>query len=605
MSRPIRIANCSGYSGDRLEAIREILDGGDVDVIVGDYLAEVTIAGMAARRMRGRGEGFSEDLLRQLDGCLDEILDRGIKLVVNAGGFDPAGLAERLRHAPSGERTANVAHLEGDDLLGRLDELQAAGHALESLDTGAPLSTWGHKPLSASAYLGAWGIHDALAAGAEIVVCPRVTDASLVVGAAAWWHGWDTEDWDALAQAVVAGHVIECGPQATGGNFSGFKHVPGMVHPGFPIAELAADGEVVITKHEGTGGTVTPDTVTAQLLYEIQGPIYLNPDVTVDLRGVELTQDGPDRVRITGAAGTPPPATTKLAVTAPTGWENSFNVYLCGLDIEEKAALVEAQVRDVLEGSGVELHRVEQIGTAAADPESIEAATVTLRIVGRAATPDPLKPQHFFHRVHGTILSSIPGFHAEGGTGRTTRPAPLIEYWPGRVAIAALEPVVVHDDGTRADVRVVRTAEPPEVPSLDASEASATGATDAPAGETVRAPLGRVAHARAGDKGGNSNVGIWAAREDAWPWLRDTLTTDRLRALFPEVAALPVTRHELPHLRAVHFVLHGSLGTGCSSNGRLDALGKSVAEFLRARELDIPAALLQADGAAATVASAS
>jgi len=587
MRTPIRIANCSGYAGDRREAIREILDGGDVDVIVGDYLAEVTIAAMAARRMRGRGEGFSEELLHQLDGRLDEILDRGIKLVVNAGGFDPAGLAARLRMSTPDGRTATVAHLEGDDLLGRLGALQQAGHRLESLDTGEPLATWGHEPLSASAYLGAWGIADALAAGADIVVCPRVTDASLVVGPAAWWHGWGPEDWDRLAAAVVAGHVIECGPQATGGNFSGFVGVPGLVHPGFPIAELAADGTTVITKHHGSGGVVTTDTVTAQLLYEIQGPIYLNPDVTVDLRGVTLADAGPDRVVITGASGAPPPPTTKVAITAATGWENSFNVYLCGLDIDEKAALVEAQARDALAGGDVELHRIDRVGTAAADPGTIEEATVTLRLVGRCDRPDPLKPAAFFHRVHSTILSSIPGFHAEGGTGRAARPSPLVEYWPARVAVDALEPVVVHDDGTRVPVRRVPTAPPAEAPSEDGSDPSGPGA----ASERVRAPLGRVAHARAGDKGGNSNVGIWTDAR-AWPWLRETLTTECMRRLYPEVAALPITRHELPNLRAVHFVLHGSLGTGCSSNGRLDALGKSVGEFLRARELEIPRALL-------------
>lgn len=591
MTDPIRIANCSGYSGDRREAIREILDGGDVDVIIGDYLAEVTIAGMAARRMRGRGEGFSEDLLAQLDGCLGEILDRGIKLVVNAGGFDPAGLAARLREMPGLPRIPNVAHLEGDDLLGRLDELQAAGHALESLDTGEPLSTWGHRPLSASAYLGAWGIVDALDGGADVVVCPRVTDASLVVGPAAWWHGWGREDWNRLAAAVVAGHVIECGPQACGGNFSGFKHLPGMVHPGFPIAEIADDGETVITKHEGTGGAVTTDTVIAQLLYEIQGPIYLNPDVSVDLRTLELTQTGADRIWISGVTGTPPPPTTKLAITAPTGWENSFSIYLCGLDIDEKAALVEAQIRDALAGTDVELARIDRVGTPAEDPQTIEEATVALRVVGRASTPDPLKPGAFFHRVHGTILSSIPGFHAEGGTGRATRPSPLIEYWPGRVAVAALEPVVVHDDGMRTPVLPVATATPPDVPSLDAADPSSPAAED---GETLRAPLGRVTHARAGDKGGNSNVGVWAADPAAWPWLRDTLSTDEVRRLFPELEGLAVTRHELPLLHAVHFVFHGSLGTGCSSNGRLDALGKSVAEFLRARHVDVPVRLLEA-----------
>jgi hypothetical protein len=587
-TRPIIIANCSGYSGDRRSALREALDGGPVDVVVGDYLAEITLAGMAANRVRGRGEGFSTELLEQLAGCWDEIAERGIKLVVNAGGFDPAGLAARLRELPVTGRAPVVAHLEGDDLTGRLDELQARGHALESLDTGAPLSTWGHEALSANAYLGGWGIADALTAGADVVICPRVTDASLVSGPAAWWHGWGTEDWDRLAGAIVAGHVIECGPQAAGGNFSGFAELPGMVHPGFPIAEVAADGSAVITKHPGTGGAVTTDTVTAQLLYEIQGPIYLNPDVTVDLRGVALEPAGEDRVLIAGATGTPPPDTTKVAITAITGWENAFSGYLCGLDLDEKAALVEAQARDVLKDSPVELFRVDRIGSAEEDPSSIEAATVGLRFVGRAATADPLKPGAFFHRVHGTILSSIPGFHADGSSGRATRPSPLIEYWPGLVPVAALEPVVVHEDGARRAVRTVPTATPPVVPD-DTPPADRA----APDGPTSRLPLGRAVHARAGDKGGNSNVGFWPGPE-AWEWLRGFLTGERLRELFPEAADLPITRHELPRLRAVHVVIHGNLGTGCSSNGRLDALGKSVAEYLRARHVEIPDALVGA-----------
>ena len=588
--RPIRIANCSGYAGDRHAALAEVLRGGDVDVIAGDYLAEVTIAGMAARRLQGKGEGYSELLLSQLDGLLDELLEREVKLVVNAGGFDPAGLAARLRDLPTTNgRRPVVAHLEGDDVLRRIPELQADGHALEHLDRGEPLSAWGRERLlSASAYLGAWGIADALGAGADIVVCPRVTDASLIAGPAAWWHGWETESWDALAGAVVAGHVIECGPQATGGNFSGFREVPANVHPGFPIAEVAEDGSATITKHEGTGGMVSTDTVTAQLLYEIQGPIYRNPDVTVDLRGVRVEQEGRDRVRISGATGTPPPPTTKVAITAVAGWENSHLVWICGLDVEEKAALVRAQVDDVLQGSGVRIHRFDLIGRPAPDAESIEAATCALRIVGRADRPEPLKPGAFFHRIHAIILEGIPGFHAEGGTGRVTRPSPLIEYWPALLDQDQLDPVVVHDDGRRTAVRRVPTAAPPVVPSQAGAGATEDG------GATVALPLGRVAHARAGDKGGNSNVGIWTS-EARWPWLRDALTTERIRELLPEARELEITRHELPELRAVHVVLHGLLGDGCTSNGRLDALGKSVAEFLRQRTVAVPSALVNGE----------
>jgi hypothetical protein len=599
MADPIRIANCSGYSGDRQEAIREVLDGEPVDVIAGDYLAEVTIAGMAARRMRGKGEGYSEDLVKQLDGCLEDLLDRGIKLVVNAGGFEPSALAAHLRTMPSGARPPVVAHLEGDDVLKRIDELQAAGHDFASLDTGAPLGDWGKgRRLSASAYLGAWGIADALAAGADIVVCPRVTDASLIVGPAAWWHGWGTEDWDRLAGAVVAGHIIECGPQATGGNFSGFRSIADDVHPGFPIAEIDEAGGCVITKHPGTAGAVTTDTVKAQLLYEIQGPIYLNPDVTVDLRELRVEQDGEDRVHVTGAVGAPPPATTKVAITAVEGWENSFSIYLCGLDIEEKAALAQAQVRDVMAGTGVELRRFDLIGRPDPDATTIEAATCALRIVGRADSADPLKPGVFYHRVHSTILSGIPGFHAEGSTGRAARPSPLVGYWPGVLDVAALEPVVVHDDGSTTSVRRV-----PAGPLVVVDEDAGTPGDGASDGPTTTVPLGRLAHARAGDKGGNTNVGFWTD-EERWPWLRAFLSTERLLELYPEARDWRVVRHELPHLRAVHFVLLGALGEGCTVNGRLDSMGKSAAEFLRARPVQAPVALVErGDIAAAPPAS--
>jgi hypothetical protein len=465
-------------------------------------------------------------------------------------------------------------------------------------------------PRSANAYLGGWAIAAALNAGADVVICPRVTDASLVLGAGAWWHGWGPGDLDALAGAVVAGHIIECGPQATGGNFSGFSVIPGMIHPGFPIAELAGDGSAVITKHSGHGGAVTTDTVTAQLLYEIQGPLYLNPDVTVDLRTVRVEPDGcscmshgphsrPDcpvcpvgcscmsgvhRVRVSGATGLAPSPTTKVAITAVDGWENTVEAYLCGLDIDAKADLVEAQARAAIAGSGVRLHRVDRIGTAGVDPESIEAATVTLRFVGRADDPEPLAPNRFFRALASTILASVPGFHCDSHHPRATKPSPVVAYWPGLVSCAVLQEVAVLDDGTRVEVPHPHRA---EVPALDSDPAP----DPPPAGETVRVPLGRVAHARSGDKGGNSNVGIWV-RPSAWEWLRAELSEARFRQLFRESAGLPVSRHEFPLLGAVHFVVHGNLGTGGSSNGRLDALGKSVGEYLRVRHVDVPLALL-------------
>ena len=232
----------------------------------------------------------------------------------------------------------NVAHVEGDDLLPRRDELAGAGFEL-------PAST-----VTANAYLGGWGIAAALDAGAQVVVTGRVTDAALVIGPAAWWHGWAHEDWDALAGALVAGHVLECGAQATGGNYSFFTDVPGLVHVGFPLAEVAADGSAVITKHDDTGGLVDIGTVTAQLLYEIGPQHYLNADVNADFATIELTQVGPDRVRISGVRGSPPPDTTKVSVNTLGGFRNSMTFLLTGLDIDAKAQLVKSQLAPAVEG---------------------------------------------------------------------------------------------------------------------------------------------------------------------------------------------------------------------------------------------------------------
>jgi hypothetical protein len=270
---PLRIANCSGFYGDRRAAPRELLEGGPIDVLTGDYLAELTMLILWRSRGRDPAKGYATSFLAQMEECLGLAVDKGVKVVANAGGLNPAGLAAELR-ALAGRLglTVSVAHVEGDDLLGRLDELRAAGEPLANLDTGTRLAEAGVTPVTANAYLGAWGTVAALAAGADVVVCGRVTDASLVVGPAAWRFGWAADDWDRLAGAVVAGHVLECGTQATGGNYAFLHELPDTRPPGFPIAEVAADGSAVVTKHPGTGGLVSVGTVTAQLLYEIAGP---------------------------------------------------------------------------------------------------------------------------------------------------------------------------------------------------------------------------------------------------------------------------------------------------------------------------------------------
>jgi hypothetical protein len=586
---PLVVASFSGYFGDRATALDEAMAGDPIHVLIGDYLAEITLAGISARFRKDPTQGYAEYFVRQVQPHLAGIAARGIKLVTNAGGLNPRGLAQVLRGLIAEAGLAlKVACVEGDNVLDRLDLLQAAGHPLTHLDTGEPLSAWGRTPIGANAYLGAWGIAAALREGADIVLCGRVTDSSLILGPAAWWHGWQLDDWDRLAGGVVAGHILECGPHATGGNFSGFAALPGITFPGFVVGEIAADGSSIITKHARDGGAVTTDTVTAQLVYEIQGPKYLNPDVTVDLSEIRCEQVAADRVRVSGARGGPPPDTTKVAMFAPEGWQIVSWAFVTGIDIDRKLALLRAQLHTLLADS-VDRLEVTAYGTPAAQPESQCEATVAVRIAASASERDQLTEEQFFLKLNSLYLWSVPGFYTDSGAERALKPQRRIEYWPALLQVSQLAHTVTLEDGRTLEIPPHPRAAPavgqPEHPQPQSLE-------PVPGRAVQRAPLGRVAFARSGDKGGNSNIGIWAAQDKTWPWLRQTLTTDMLRRLLPQAAGLEIVRHEFPHIRAVHFIVRGLLGRGGSTNLQADQVGKAVGEFVLARQLDIPVELL-------------
>jgi hypothetical protein len=340
MAEPIRIANCSGFFGDRVSAAKEMVEGGPIHALTGDWLAELTMLILARTRMKRPGGGYARTFVMQMEQVMGTCLDRGIKVVSNAGGLDPDGCAEAV--AQVAEKLGlhpKIAYVRGDDLLPRMGELIAADQ-LRHFETDEPIKD-ASAFLTANAYLGCWGIVEALQQGADIVITGRCTDAAIVCGPAAWHHGWGRTDWNALAGSVVAGHVIECGTQATGGNYSFFTEVPGMARVGFPWAEVAEDGSSVIGKHDGTGGEVSVGTITSQLLYEIGGPQYYGPDVTTRFDTIQLEQQGPDRVRMHGIQGEPPPATLKVCINRPGGFRNDMSVCLTGLDIEAKAKLVE------------------------------------------------------------------------------------------------------------------------------------------------------------------------------------------------------------------------------------------------------------------------
>jgi Acyclic terpene utilisation family protein AtuA len=586
MSAPIRIANCSGFYGDRLSAAREMVEGGPIDVLTGDWLAELTMLILARTRATRPGGGYARSFVTQMEQVMGTCLDRGVKVVTNAGGLDPEGCADAVAAvADELGLSPTIAYVNGDDLLPRLDELVAAGVDLSHLETGEPIGDTS-RLISANAYLGCWGIVEALGRGADIVVTGRTTDAAVVCGPAAWHHGWARDDWDALAGGVVAGHVIECGTQATGGNYSFFTEVPGMTRTGFPWAEVAADGSSVIGKHDGTGGEVSIGTVTSQLLYEIGAPAYLGPDVTARFDTIELDQVAPDRVRIRGARGEPPPPTLKVAMNELGGYRNDIGVALTGLDIEAKAQLVEDAFWEACPFKPSDFASVTTrvVRTDKADPATNEEAVAVWRLTLK--DPDERKVGRAVSNALVELgLATIPGFFGVGGGPREGRP-----YGVYRPAVVPAELVPQHVVVLGGDRTVVDSVAPRSGP-VQVTPAPGPNVVP-PGGDTVAAPLGRVVGARSGDKGGNANLGVFVRSDEGWAWLDDFLTTDELRALLPETAGLAVDRHRLPALRSLNFVIHGLLQEGVAASTRQDAQGKSLGEWLRARVVEVPAALL-------------
>ena len=591
MTRAIRVANSSGFYGDRFDAVREMVEGGPIDVLTGDYLAELTMLILYKAKKKDPQAGFARTFLRQMEQVLGTCVDRNIKVITNAGGLNPRGLSEQLASLAGKLGVgARIAHIEGDDIVEDLPAMVDAGHELRHLDTGRSLPSAGVSPVTANAYLGGWGIAAALEAGADIVVCPRVTDASLVVGPAAWWHRWARDDYRALAGAVAAGHVIECGPQASGGNYAWLDEIEDRRYPGFPIAEVSSDGSSVITKHDDTGGLVSPGTVTAQLLYEIGAPSYPNPDVVAHFDTIKLSTEAPNRVRMEGATGSCPPDTLKVAVNYIGGYRNSMTIVVTGLDIEEKARWAEELLftelggREQFDSVDVRLARLEHHD---ADSAELASAQLTVSVKDR----DPAKVgRRFSEAATALFLGSFAGFHT------TTPPSAGREfgvYWPTLVPAELVEHRVVLPDG---DVHVV-----PPVSSGSNSSAPTLAPIDlppAPVGPVTRVPLGRVCAARSGDKGGNANVGLWTRDAAAYSWLRESLGVEEFRALLPESAQLEILRYELPNLWALNFVIVGLLGEGVASSTRPDPQAKGLGEYVRSRYLDVPTALLPAAGAA-------
>lgn len=582
--RVLRVGNASGFYGDRLSAFDEMVAEG-VDVITGDYLAELTMLILARQKQQDPTQGYAKTFLKQLEKSLDEVAAAGTRVVVNAGGMNPSALADAIRELTEARGIEmKIAYVDGDDLTPRAEELGFG------------------TPLAANAYLGGWGITEALNRGAQIVVTGRVTDAAVITGPAAWYHGWARDDYDQLAGAMAAGHVIECGMQATGGNFAFFHEIEDMRRPGFPIAEIAADGSSVITKRAGTGGAVTAETVLSQLLYEVIGARYPGPDATLRLDTLKLTDLGGDRVRISEAKGEAPPPDLKVSVTEIGGFRQQMTFPLVGLNIEKKAELIKQQYEYALEMSG--LPRPERMDWTLARTDHVDAAVeeeaaARLTLVARDKNPKVVG-RVFANLAIEFALGSIPGFFADsppadGSVYGRYRPMYVPQNVPTHtVHLPGGEELVIEPPTE------TKALEPSEHDSFSAGwengvdplpESRATRFDDG-----VGIALGELFGARSGDKGATANIGLWARSEDGWKWLRRELTADRLRELMPETAGQDIARVELANVRALNFVVQGILVEGVAYGARFDAQAKSLGEWIRARYVEVPAELAAQSG---------
>ena len=587
MSEVIKIANCSGFYGDNLSIAKKMVEGGPIDVLTGDYLAELTMTILYNQKMkRGENLGYVGTFLKQFRDVAKLCNDQNIKIVSNAGGLNPASMAAEVENIIKElNLDLKVAYIDGDDLMPRLDELSSSGEKLKNIDKNNDLFSYKKKPLTANAYLGAWGIKEALDNGADVVICPRVTDAAVVIGPAAWKFNWSRNDYDQLAGALAAGHIIEFGAQATGGNYSFFKEVPTFKDIGYPIAEINQDGSFIITKHPNTGGLVSVGTVTAQLLYEIGSPAYVNPDVISHFDTLKIEQEAEDRVFVSGCRGSSPPKDHKVCINLAGGFRNGTELLLTGLDIEEKAKLITETIFDSVGGKeqfdkvDIQLHRTDK-----ENPESNEQAQAFLRIDVMSQNPD-LVGRLFSAKIIELALANFPGWTGRSGVVPS---GPYIEYWPALVDSKFIKEKV-HFDGKTMEViptsqldfeEVYYQKEPAEVKQI----------TENPDTEIF---FGDIFGTRSGDKGGCANLGVWSKNPEAYGFLFDYLTVDKLKELLPDLKSFEIDRFELPNILSLNFYIHGILQDGVSSSTRMDGQAKSLGEYLRAKKINVPKIILK------------
>ncbi|MFT3952994.1 MAG: DUF1446 domain-containing protein [Piscinibacter sp.] len=586
----IRIGCASGFWGDTPDGARQLVERGDIDYLVFDYLAEITLALLARIRAKKPDLGYVPDFVEVVGALLPEIARRGIKVISNGGGMNPeAAAAELGRRAEAQGVRLRIAVVTGDDVSGKADEFRSGG--ITEMFTGAPFPA---RLASANVYLGAGPIAEALGRGADIVVTGRCVDSAVTLGALMHEFSWNRTEYSLLSAGSLAGHLLECGAQATGGLFTDWAEVPGWDDMGFPIAECHSDGSFVITKPAGTGGLIVPLSVAEQMLYEIGDPArYLLPDVACDFSHVTMTQDGPDRVRVTGARGGPPTGTLKVSATTPDGYRTIGTVTIGGREAAAKARrageailqrasrLVRAAGLGDFTETSIEVLGAEATYGANARPEAARAREVVLKIAAR-------HPQEQALAMLAREIAPAATAMAQGLTGFFAgRPGvqPVMKGYSFLVPATEVPATVTMSGESVTVAAPTGGPAPPPEPAVPEEPALP------PFGPLTPVPLIALAVGRSGDKGNSANIGIIARKPVYLPHIRAALTPEAVKAFFRQTGVTAVERFELPGMNALNFVLHDCLGGGGVASLRIDPQGKAFAQMLMDLPIPVPAAL--------------
>ncbi len=589
--KTVRIGNASGYWGDDLDALAQQA-AGPLDYITLDFLAEITMSVLQKQRSRRAELGYATDFLDQMRACLPTLSDTGTRIISNAGGINPQGCAEDLaKIAQALGIQTTIAVVGGDDLTDRLDSLLEKGIPFTNLDTGQNLQTIRDRVRGANAYLGAAPVIKALEEGAEIVITGRVTDAGITVAPLAFEFEWSLEDWDRLAGAVAAGHILECGAQASGGNITDWQTVPSFLNMGHPIVECSSEGSFCVTKHSNTGGLVNRQTVTSQLVYEIGDPrSYMTPDVIADFSTIVLEDQGDDRVKISGVKGRARTDQLKVSIAYQAGYKAHGTMIVSRPKAVEKCRLLAHLLWKRL-GLEFEETITELVGHSACHQHlapSTDPPEILLRLGVRDSNRE--KVEAFTRKSTSLVLNSVPGVALVGARPRVEE---VVAYWPCLVPASEVTADVTLLDSSHTfhipwerPARVKASSPPADLPGCQERPPTPTN------GPSVRVPLRELCYARSGDKGDICNIGVVSRSQEIYHWICHELTAQRLKDYFSELCQGRVERFEIPNLLALNFLLHQSLGGGGTLSLRIDPQGKTLAEALLLMEVEVPEELV-------------